>query len=443
MSTLTPRQKQILDYIKSYIQKNGVSPTFGEIGRHTKKAFSTVHEHVELLIKKGFLIKTNNSSRGIEVKQPSEMVSVPMLGTIAAGQPIEAVLERETIAIPKEQLPQSGNFYALRVQGDSMIDEGIHDKDTILIKEQNFANNGDKVVALINGGEATLKTFYKNKGHVRLQPANNNYDPLIITRKENISIQGVLFDVIRDVTTFAPTTVSTNYTTTINKPVTKLTGYSIYNEEARRRAQKNNLPDIFPKLPNKEFDIIYADPPWHYNGKLQFDNSSKSKENINFSKKIFISSAEFKYPTLKTSELMKIPINKIAKNDCLLFMWTTNPHLSQAIQLGEAWGFEYKTVAFIWDKMNHNPGQYTLSNCELCLVFKKGRIPRPRGARNIQQLIRSPRGRHSEKPVQVTQAIEKMFPTQERIELFARRKIKGWTVWGLDVFNESGGDSLQ
>lgn len=215
----------------------------------------------------------------------------------------------------------------------------------------------------------------------------------------------------------------------------KRTGYSIYNEDAKRRTRQNSLPTLYPKLPNKKFDIIYADPPWNYSGKLQFDKSSKSKEKIDLSKKIFISSASFKYPTLTTSEMMKIPIQEIAKDDCLLFMWTTNPHLAQAVELGKAWGFEYRTVAFVWDKMNHNPGQYTLSNCELCLVFKRGRIPRPRGARNIQQLVRSPRKEHSEKPIEVMQAIEKMFPTQERIELFARRKTEGWSAWGLDVLN--------
>ena len=216
----------------------------------------------------------------------------------------------------------------------------------------------------------------------------------------------------------------------------KQTGYSVYSRATKRRTRQNELPSLYPELPNKKFDIFYADPPWHYSGKLQFDKSSKSIDQINLSKNIFISSAAFKYPTLKTSELMKIPIHEIAKDDCLLFMWTTNPHLAQAIELGEAWGFEYKTVAFVWDKMNHNPGQYTLSNCELCLVFKRGRIPKPRGARNIQQLVRSPRKKHSEKPIEVIQAIEKMFPTQERIELFARRKTKGWSTWGLDVLKD-------
>lgn len=222
----------------------------------------------------------------------------------------------------------------------------------------------------------------------------------------------------------------------------KQTGYSIYNRDVKQRSLKNNLPDSYPKLPNKKFDIIYADPPWNYNGKLQYDKSSKSKEKINLSKRIFISTADFKYPTLKISELIKIPIHKVSKDDSLLFMWATNPHLAQAIELGKAWGFDYKTVAFVWDKMNHNPGQYTLSNCELCLVFKRGRIPKPRGARNIQQLVRSPRQEHSKKPIEIMQRIEKMFPSQKRIELFARRKFKGWSAWGLDIIDSSSSNSF-
>lgn len=217
----------------------------------------------------------------------------------------------------------------------------------------------------------------------------------------------------------------------------KKTGYSVYNEDAKKRTKHNPLPSLYPELPSSTFDIIYADPPWHYNGKMQFDKSGKSAENIDFSRNIFISSAAFKYPTIKTTDLMEIPIHQIANDDSLLFMWATNPHLAQAIKLGEAWGFDFKTVAFVWDKMNHNPGQYTLSNCELCLLFKRGRIPKPRGARNIQQLIRSPRRKHSEKPIEVIRAIEKMFPTQERIELFARRHVDGWSAWGLDMIMKS------
>lgn len=211
------------------------------------------------------------------------------------------------------------------------------------------------------------------------------------------------------------------------------TGYSIYNKEAKKRTQQNTLEGLYPELPEQKFDIIYADPPWDYGGKLQFDKSSKSKEELDRDRNIFISSAGFKYPTLKTPELMKLPVKDISHNDSLLFMWATNPHLAQAIELGKAWGFEYRTVAFVWDKMVHNPGKYTLSYCELCLLFKRGKIPSPRGARNVKQLIRVPRTAHSEKPLEVLQGIEKMFPTQDRIELFARRKVKGWSAWGLDV----------
>lgn len=217
----------------------------------------------------------------------------------------------------------------------------------------------------------------------------------------------------------------------------KKTGYSVYNEEARSRKKQNTLKEIYPKLPRKKYNIIYADPPWDYNGKLQFDKSSKSIEKIDLSKKIFISSASFKYPTLKLNELKKLPLKDIASDDSLLFMWSSNPHLAQAIELGQSWGFEYRTVAFVWDKMNHNPGQYTLSNCELCLVFKRGRIPKPRGARNVQQLIRKKRNGHSEKPIEVLKGITKMFPTQDKIELFARRTAEGWDCWGLDVFEKT------
>ena len=215
------------------------------------------------------------------------------------------------------------------------------------------------------------------------------------------------------------------------------TGYSIYNEDAKRRTKVNTLEDLYPKLPSSHYDIIYADPPWDYGGKMQFDKSSTTKDKIDLSKKIFISSASFKYPTLKLKELKKLPLTSIAKDDSLLFMWATNPHLAQAIELGEAWGFEYKTVAFIWNKMVHNPGQYTLSYCELCLLFKRGRIPTPRGARNIKQLIESPRRDHSEKPLEAAKRIEAMFPTQPRIELFARRRDPNWDYWGLDTVMDS------
>src|ERR1019366_8808140 len=211
------------------------------------------------------------------------------------------------------------------------------------------------------------------------------------------------------------------------------TGYSIYNRQQKLRTKQNTLAELYPPLPAAKYDIIYADPPWDYGGKLQFDRSSTGKETIDFSKNIFISAAAFKYPTLKLDELKKLAVGEIATDDSLLFMWTTNPHLNQAIELGQSWGFDYRTVIFVWKKMVHNPGKYNLSYCELCLLFKHGRIPTPRGARNTKQLIEVSRKKHSEKPIEVAKNIELMFPHHKRIELFARRSLPGWSSWGLEV----------
>ena len=210
-------------------------------------------------------------------------------------------------------------------------------------------------------------------------------------------------------------------------------GYEIYNEVAKQKTKYCVLDKLFPKLPNQKYAIIYADPPWHYGGKMQFDKSGKAEHNQKWEKNVFVSAAAFKYPTIKTNELKLLDVKSIAEDDCLLFMWTTNPHLKQAIELGTSWGFEYKTVGFVWNKMVHNPGQYTMSYCELCLIFKRGRIPSPRGARNIKQLVQVQRGKHSEKPELIATNIGKMFPDQGKIELFARSERKGWDVWGLET----------
>lgn len=212
-------------------------------------------------------------------------------------------------------------------------------------------------------------------------------------------------------------------------------GYEIYHVEAEKRTKINPLNSLYPELPKKKYQIIYADPPWDYGGKMQYDKSSIKTENINFEKNIFISSAAFKYPTLKLNDLKMLNVPSISADDCLLFMWTTGPQFANSIELGKSWEFEYKTVAFVWDKMMHNPGRYTLSQTEFVIVFKKGKIPTPRGARNIKQLITIPRGEHSEKPSSVIEGITKMFPTQRKIELFARENYNGWDNWGLEIPN--------
>lgn len=215
-----------------------------------------------------------------------------------------------------------------------------------------------------------------------------------------------------------------------------VTAYSIYNVEQKKRTKINPLEDIYPKLPEEKYEVIYADPPWDYGGKMQYDKSTIKGENEGFEKKIFISSAAFKYPTVKLKQLKELDINSIAADDCILFMWTTGPQMANSIELGTAWGFEYKTVAFVWDKMVHNPGRYTLSQTEFVLAFKKGKFPQPRGARNIRQMVTVRRGEHSVKPIEIIDGITKMFPTQKKIELFARNNYIGWDNWGLEIPDE-------
>lgn len=214
---------------------------------------------------------------------------------------------------------------------------------------------------------------------------------------------------------------------------TAISGYSKYNPEAKRRTKKNPLDEIYPPLPFEKYDVIYADPPWDYGGKMQYDKSSIKSINIGFEKDVFISAANFKYPTLKLKELKELDVNSISADDCILFMWATGPQMANSIELGKSWGFEYKTIAFVWDKQVHNPGRYTLSQTEFVLAFKKGRFPSPRGARNVRQFISIHRGEHSEKPEKVIDGITKMFPTQRKIELFARNNYIGWDNWGLEI----------
>lgn len=193
------------------------------------------------------------------------------------------------------------------------------------------------------------------------------------------------------------------------------------------------LKEVYPPLPTKKYDIIYADPPWDYGGQVQFDKSGIRAENLNLKRDTMYGTDYFRYPPLKLSELKSLDVKSIAADDCILFMWTTGPQLANAVELGKAWGFEYKTVAFVWDKRLHNPGRYTLSQTEFVLAFKKGRFPTPRGARNIRQLISVRRGEHSEKPEAVIDGITKMFPEQAKIELFARKNYYGWDNWGLNI----------
>jgi len=172
----------------------------------------------------------------------------------------------------------------------------------------------------------------------------------------------------------------------------------------------------------KKYQIIYADPPWEYT----------ASECI--AKKSCLSGEHQEhYQYMHLEDIKKLPIQNICEKSCLCFMWSTSPKLNEAIELGGAWGFQYSTVAFVWDKQRLNPSYYTMSQIEMCLVFRKGNIPKPRGARNIRQFLSEERTLHSKKPEEIRNRINQMFPLQRKIELFARQKTEGWDVWGNEV----------
>ena len=171
-----------------------------------------------------------------------------------------------------------------------------------------------------------------------------------------------------------------------------------------------------------KFEIIYADPPWDYKQQRQHAGPGRGDTG----------GAKTHYPTVTLDRLKKLDVPALCADDCLLFMWATGPHLDQAIELLKAWAFAWVTVAFVWHK-ERSPGYYTMSSCEFVLVGKRGKIPQPRGARNVAQFLSKLRGSHSQKPEQIREKIEAMFPAQRKLELFAREQSAGWSVFGNEV----------
>ena len=194
---LTKKQVQILDYLKSYRVKHGYAPSLEEIKKKFKMAsVSTADYYISKLQDAGFLNKEHNQPRGVSTVEAKQTVEIPILGAIAAGQPIEAIeIPDETITITKDEIGQQGKHYALRVQGSSMIDEGIFDGDIVVIRKQEVAENGQTVVAVIDDNEATLKKLYREKGRFRLQPANPTLFPIY---RDEVEVRGVVVKIIRN-----------------------------------------------------------------------------------------------------------------------------------------------------------------------------------------------------------------------------------------------------
>jgi len=263
---LTKRQKKVIDFIKSFTKKRGYSPSLEEIRKNLKlSSVSTIHYHIQKLERLGYLKKEENQPRSIDIYEKEQMVQIPLAGIVSASKPVEIPQQEETISIPKSRLPRNGKFYALRVDGESMIDENINDQDIVLVKKQPFAENGQKVIALIDNYDTTLKTFYKGKKGIRLQPANKKLKPIIIGKDQQIDIQGIVIDVIK------------------NAAYPKTKANKIIGEESKRYKKLplnkiicGDAIEELKKIPSNSCDIIIADPP--YNIGKDFGNNTDKKE---------------------------------------------------------------------------------------------------------------------------------------------------------------------
>lgn len=199
MATLTKRQKQLIDFLDQYINEHGYAPTLSEIGQYFGlSSLATVHKHLHNLELKGFIKRTPNHSRALEVTTGQRRAGggqVPLLGQVAAGAPIEAIEGSDAISVP-DDFVRRDNTFCLRVKGESMIDEGIRDGDYIIVEGRQTANQGETVVALVDG-EATVKKYYREPdGRIRLQPANVSMEP-IYANEDNVLVRGVVVGLMR------------------------------------------------------------------------------------------------------------------------------------------------------------------------------------------------------------------------------------------------------
>jgi len=242
---LTKKQKKVLEYIESYTQKHGFSPSHDEIRKHLKlSSVSTVNHYMKILQEKGYIKRGKNIARSVEVDKKESIISIPFKGYIAAGMPIEAVEEFETISVPSG-LVSVGEHFALGIKGDSMIDEGIFDGDTVIIRKQNSVEDGETAVALINDNEVTLKKIFREKNRIRLQPANPNLKPFYVKK---VIIQGKVISTFRNL------------------------------EEKEKRDEKfkfnqflcGDVLDMMKKIPDSSIHFAVTSPP--YNVGKDYDN---------------------------------------------------------------------------------------------------------------------------------------------------------------------------
>ena len=396
MENLTKRQKEILAYITKFIKKNDYAPSLEEIKEHFKlSSVSTVHQHVEAIKEKGYLEKIENQPRSIELnskrKRLSELVEIPLLGTIAAGQPIEAIEEKEKIEVPKNLVSKSGENFALKVQGDSMIGDGVFDGDIVIIKKQETADNGETVVALLNGDEVTLKKIYKEKNGFRLQPANPNLKPIFT---KELQVQGKVVSVIRKLEDLK----EVNLKPEIQKKSVKENKIKklIKNKKSNLKMIWGDAKIVLKNIDDESIDLMITSPPYfnarEYSTWKDLDSYLKDMKEI------------FKecYRTLGNHRVFVLNVGDV---NCQL---GKQPWTKRRVPLGALFtvmfqelGFEY-VDDFIWDKgepqsYRHKNGktpypmyQYPINCYEHILIFHKHkqdmtRIPCPVcGSKHVQ-----------------------------------------------------------
>jgi len=198
---LTKRQRQILDYLTSYSSEHGYAPSFEEIAGHFNyNSLATVHEHLSNLERKGYIKRSYNESRAIEIL-PSDVlpraVELPLLGAVAAGLPIEEASVAESVAVPPDFVRRTGEHYVLIVRGDSMVDDQISDGDLVVVHDRQSADNGEMVIAMLDGGAATVKRYFRERdGRIRLQPANDQVAPIYV-QEHQMHVRGIVVGVLR------------------------------------------------------------------------------------------------------------------------------------------------------------------------------------------------------------------------------------------------------
>lgn len=343
---LTKKQKKVLDYIQKYAQKKGFNPSHNEVRKHLKLAsVSTVNHYMTILQKKGYVKRKKNIARSAEVEKKESLISIPFKGYIAAGQPIEAVEEFETITVPTN-LVSLGEHFALGVKGDSMIDEGIFDGDTVVIRRQNTVEDGETAVALINDNEVTLKKIYREKNRIRLQPANPKLKHFFV---KNIVIQGKVISTFRNL------------------------------EERTKKEEKfkfnqflcGDVLDMIKKIPDSSIHFAVTSPP--YNVGKNYDNHNDTMDHQDY--------LDWLYKVWEETKRVLVPGGKFAINIAPTgikdFVAIHHDYIEQMKKIGMKFRTEilwYKQTMLkrtAWGSFKSPANPHIVPSWEYVLVFSK------------------------------------------------------------------------